>query len=295
MQLPAGRMSDRMDRRYVLAILSGIAALAGIQMFLLEPVNVYTVLILVGVFGATANALYPIAVAHANDFAKSSEFMNVSGGLLLLYGIGTVIGPSIGGPIMQAFGPYALFGVTAGAHALITAHAILRSRLRAAIPVGERDSYSSVSSGTQTTPESLALSPRSQPPQALQPSPDAAIVSEEAAAPEVPLPRDEEEKPAKKAVHDVGADLSALSVQELAARIDLLKTEIGRLESEIAAKSSSRSVAEGLFRNGRRWRYVLGRPRLFIAVLIGILFYFVLPLAEETSTRLLLAWDIAVC
>jgi MFS family permease len=171
MQLPAGKMSDRMDRRYVLAILSGIAWLAGIQMFVLEPVNVITVLILIAVYGAAANSLYPIAVAHANDFAKPSEFMNVSGGLLLLYGIGTVIGPSVGGPIMQAFGPYALFGVTAAAHALITIHAIVRSRLRAPIPVGERDSYSSVSSGTQTTPESLALNPRSQP---LQPAADAA-------------------------------------------------------------------------------------------------------------------------
>ena len=85
MQLPAGRMSDRMDRRYVLAILSGIAFLAGIQMFLVEPNNVITVLVLTGVYGATANALYPIAVAHANDFAKPSEFLNVSGGLLLLY------------------------------------------------------------------------------------------------------------------------------------------------------------------------------------------------------------------
>ena len=163
MQMPAGRMSDRMDRRYVLAILSGIAWLAGFQVFMLQPQNVVVLLILVGVYGATANALYPIAVAHANDFAKPSEFMNVSGGLLLLYGIGTVIGPSLGGPIMQNFGPYALFGVTAAAHSLITLYAIVRSRLRAPIPVGERDSYSTVSSGTQTTPESLALNPRSQP------------------------------------------------------------------------------------------------------------------------------------
>jgi len=186
MQLPAGRMSDRMDRRYVLAILSGIAFLAGAQMFLLEPINNLTVLILVGVYGATANSLYPIAVAHANDFAKPSQFLNVSGGLLLLYGIGTVIGPSLGGPIMQQFGPYALFGVTATAHILITAHAIIRSRLRAPIPVGERDSYSSVSSGTTTTPESLALSPRSQAAQPLQPDADASnLAAEDAGA--VPL------------------------------------------------------------------------------------------------------------
>ena len=190
MQFPAGRMSDLMDRRYVLAILSGIAFLAGIQMFLLEPMNVVTVLILVGVYGATANALYPIAVAHANDFAKPSEFLNVSGGLLLLYGIGTVIGPSIGGPIMQQFGPYALFGVTAGAHILITVHAIIRSRLRAPIPVGERDVYSSVSSGTQTTPESLALSPRSQASQPLQQAQDAGNVTREETSAPAPAEKD---------------------------------------------------------------------------------------------------------
>src|SRR5690606_31345124 len=98
-----------MDRRYVLALLSGVAFLAGFQLLAVQPENVMTLLILIGVYGAAANALYPIAVAHANDFAKSSDFVAISGGLLLLYGIGTVIGPSVGGPVMQYLGPYSLF------------------------------------------------------------------------------------------------------------------------------------------------------------------------------------------
>jgi MFS family permease len=163
MQIPAGRMSDRMDRRYVLAILSGVAFIAGFQLFLIQPGNVMTLLILIGVYGAAANALYPIAVAHANDFAKSSDFVAISGGLLLLYGIGTVIGPTVGGPVMQYLGPYSLFAVTAFSHVLIVAYAMIRSRMRAAVPVGERDSYQSVSSGTTVTPESLSLNPRAQP------------------------------------------------------------------------------------------------------------------------------------
>lgn len=163
MQIPAGRMSDRMDRRYVLAILSAVAFIAGFQLFAIQPVNVMTLLILIGVYGAAANALYPIAVAHANDFAKSSDFVAISGGLLLLYGIGTVIGPTVGGPVMQYLGPYSLFAVTASSHILIVAYAIIRSRMRAPVPVGERDSYQSVSSGTTVTPESLALNPRAQP------------------------------------------------------------------------------------------------------------------------------------
>ncbi len=58
----------------------------------------------------------------------------------------------------------------------------------------------------------------------------------------------DEDQPKKKVSHEIGADLSAISVDELKARIALLKEEIGRIEAELAAKSSSRSSAENLFR-----------------------------------------------
>ncbi|MCA1406065.1 MFS transporter [Ensifer sp. IC3342] len=163
MQLPAGRISDRVDRRYVLAALAGVGALAGLLIFLVEPSQVWIVLTLIAIYGAAANALYPIAVSHANDFATPEEFVKVSGGLLLLYGIGTIIGPTIGGPVMTATGPYGLFMITACAHMLITAYAIVRSRRRAPVPVAERDAFSPVNAGTPTTPESLQLSPRAAP------------------------------------------------------------------------------------------------------------------------------------
>lgn len=58
----------------------------------------------------------------------------------------------------------------------------------------------------------------------------------------------EDDRPQKKSTHEIGSDLSLLSVDELKVRVGLLKAEIDRLEAEIRAKSSSRSVAEGLFR-----------------------------------------------
>jgi MFS family permease len=163
MQLPAGRLSDRIDRRYVLAALAGVGALAGLLIFLVEPTQVWIVLTLIAIYGAAANALYPIAVSHANDFATAEDFVKVSGGLLLLYGIGTIIGPTIGGPVMTATGPYGLFMITACAHILITAYAIIRSRMRAPVPVAERDAFSPINAGTAMTPESLQLSPRAAP------------------------------------------------------------------------------------------------------------------------------------
>ncbi len=166
MQFPAGKLSDRIDRRYVLAALSALAAFAALGLVFLTPSDPLWIFIFVGIYGAAANALYPIAVAHANDFAKPDEFVKVSGGLLLLFGIGTIIGPTLGGPVMTAAGPYALFAVTAVSHLLISAYAIYRSRTRAAIPAADRENVptSSISASPMSaTPEGLSLDPRAAP------------------------------------------------------------------------------------------------------------------------------------
>ncbi|WP_320198226.1 MFS transporter [Agrobacterium sp. rho-13.3] len=159
-QFPAGKLSDRIDRRFVLAGLSGLAALAGLAVTLIQPSHVYFLIGMIAVYGAAANALYPIAVAHANDYASSEDFVKVSGGLLLLYGIGTIIGPTLGGPIMTYFGPYALFVVTAVSHLLITAYAIFRSRQRATLSTEEKDNFSTMTTAPLVTPESVSLDPR---------------------------------------------------------------------------------------------------------------------------------------
>jgi uncharacterized small protein (DUF1192 family) len=58
-----------------------------------------------------------------------------------------------------------------------------------------------------------------------------------------------DEEPKKKSKpHEIGQDLSLLSVAELGERIDILKAEIARLEAELAAKGSTKLAAEALFR-----------------------------------------------
>lgn len=58
----------------------------------------------------------------------------------------------------------------------------------------------------------------------------------------------DEDQPKKKRAHEIGSDLSLLSVDELSQRIALLNEEIARLEAERERKSASRSAAESLFR-----------------------------------------------
>ncbi|MCG6114609.1 MAG: DUF1192 domain-containing protein [Mesorhizobium sp.] len=57
-----------------------------------------------------------------------------------------------------------------------------------------------------------------------------------------------DDEPTKRAViHEIGQDLSLLSVADLNERIGLLKDEISRLEAELAAKDATRNSAEALF------------------------------------------------
>jgi uncharacterized small protein (DUF1192 family) len=61
---------------------------------------------------------------------------------------------------------------------------------------------------------------------------------------------DDDNAPRSMRVHEIGQDLSLLSVDELKERINQLKNEIARLEAELAAKGSTRNAAEALFRRG---------------------------------------------
>jgi uncharacterized small protein (DUF1192 family) len=58
----------------------------------------------------------------------------------------------------------------------------------------------------------------------------------------------DEEPVRKKVVHETGQDISLLSIDELRERIALLKTEIARIEAELASKGASKAAAEALFR-----------------------------------------------
>jgi len=59
---------------------------------------------------------------------------------------------------------------------------------------------------------------------------------------------DEEEIRRPKTVHEIGSDLSLLSVGELKERIAALQAEIQRLEAAVRAKESSKDAAGTFFK-----------------------------------------------
>lgn len=160
MQLPAGRLSDRTDRRYVLVGASIGATLFALLVFLVQPRSGAVVLAMTAAYGAFAYTLYSIAVAHANDHAKAEEFVKVSGGLLILYGFGTMVGPMLAAAMMEWWRPESLLLTTALAHLLIAGYTALRIRQRAPVPIEDREAFATLPVERSITPQSLTLDPR---------------------------------------------------------------------------------------------------------------------------------------
>lgn len=63
------------------------------------------------------------------------------------------------------------------------------------------------------------------------------------------MAREDDDAPKTKTAHDIGQDLSLLSVDELTARIALLNAEIARLDAAIGKKKASRDAAAGFFKS----------------------------------------------
>ncbi|CUA94125.1 MFS transporter [Pannonibacter indicus] len=161
-QVPVGMVSDRIDRRAVLIGMGLVAMVVEIVLSLLSAPGSTTVIIFVSLFGGMIYSMYPVIVAHANDHAAPGEFLKTSGGLLMLYGVGTMIGPIAAAALMSATSPSALFHVTAGAHLLMVLFTLWRMTQRASLSVAEKSDFVPVlTTGRLSTPETAAMDPRS--------------------------------------------------------------------------------------------------------------------------------------
>lgn len=156
-QIPIGVASDRMDRRKVLIAVAVVALLADLAFVLLMPEGRMLNLVLAGVFGAAIFAMYPIIVAHANDHAPEGTSIQVSGGLLMVYGLGSIIGPLAAGIAMNEIGPRGLFLTTVVAHVLMIGFTLWRLSVRNAVPQVEKGAFQVTLPARVATPETVAL------------------------------------------------------------------------------------------------------------------------------------------
>ena len=132
LQWPVGWLSDKFGRRPILILLAGLSVFAGGFLWQYAPMSLNMLLIGGALYGAFAMQLFGLSAAHANDYAEPHEFVAISGGLLLIYGIGSVIGPIIAPIAMSLYGSSSMFAFTAAVHMLLAIYGLYRLTQRSA-------------------------------------------------------------------------------------------------------------------------------------------------------------------
>ena len=163
-QIPVGYFSDKMDRRIVLVCIMAIAAMIDLLFIIIAPTDRWTILIAISVFGAMIYSTYPVLIAHASDHATPDSFIKISGGLLLMYGVGGVIGPILSGGLMSVLPAQGLFITTLGAHLMIIVYGLWRISRSDAVNENDKSDFVGMAPGRYSTPETSVLDPRSMEP-----------------------------------------------------------------------------------------------------------------------------------
>lgn len=159
LQWPLGRLSDRIDRRIIiasvgmaLAVTSGLLAWLTLQgetsareqaagaIMSAVPMTLWMIGLILA-FGGTMFAIYPLALSHANDFIDRGDFVAASGGLIMFYSIGATIGPTAAGAVMEGAGAYSLFAYMALAGTLLAGFALYRLYVADAVAAEDKTPF----------------------------------------------------------------------------------------------------------------------------------------------------------
>ena len=135
LELPTGGLADVIGRRVVL--IGATAGAAGASL-LLASSSAGTVFAAIALFGGFSLPLYSLSVAHANDIAEPSQFLEVAGGLALFYALGATLGPLAVATLIEHLGAASFFIYTAILHTCFIAFVVYRMRQRAEVPRPKR-------------------------------------------------------------------------------------------------------------------------------------------------------------
>ncbi len=109
LQWPVGRLSDRIDRRKLMIVLSLISGLASLVILLTSSLHLVYFLLSAALFGSFTFTLYPVALAYLNDSVPEEKLLYAAAGMLAAFSAGAIVGPVISTSAMGIFGYSALF------------------------------------------------------------------------------------------------------------------------------------------------------------------------------------------
>jgi MFS family permease len=128
LQLPIGWLSDKLARPAVLR-LCGAAGLAGaVSVALLAAAGPLPLFVAMLLWGGLAAGIYPVALAMAGTRFRGAELVSANAAVIIAYGAGSLIGPTLGGVAMDLWNPHGLLAAFALLFALFLAMTVLGAR-----------------------------------------------------------------------------------------------------------------------------------------------------------------------
>lgn len=121
-----GWLSDRTDRRHVMAGCGLVCVFAVSLLPLVRAVNIGE-LALVFVWGGAISAIYAVGLAHLGANFRGAALASANSAYAVLYALGTMVGPSAGGLAMDLWNPHGLVIVLALIPAIFTGLAAWRA------------------------------------------------------------------------------------------------------------------------------------------------------------------------
>ncbi|MCP4469386.1 MAG: MFS transporter [Gammaproteobacteria bacterium] len=138
LQGPIGALSDRFDRRLILALIAILTALSALVCIRAEQVSTLALFVAAGLFGGLAFPLYSICIAYTNDHLAPNQMIAASGALVLASGMGAIVGPVLFAMIMDRYGTHSLFWSIAVVHGITGLFAIYRMSGSAPVPLDKQ-------------------------------------------------------------------------------------------------------------------------------------------------------------
>jgi len=140
-QYPVGRLSDRMDRRTVIAAVCTLAALVAGSIAAFPGMPHAVFLTLAALFSGLVLTLYSLSVSHVNDKLEPAQMVAASSALLLLNGSAAAVGPVLAGSLMTAFGPPAYFATLAALTGILAIYDLWRKSRRMPVPPSQKGPF----------------------------------------------------------------------------------------------------------------------------------------------------------
>jgi MFS family permease len=150
-QWPIGFLSDKIGRRKVIVIIAFLGVfVASLIILSIQSIDFIGISILGAAWGAVSFPMYAVIVAHANDHADPGDYVAVSSGLLLMYGIGAIIGPLLSSLLMALTNASGLFVYIGAMHLLLALYLSYRIIRRDSSPTDDHISFNDALTATYT-------------------------------------------------------------------------------------------------------------------------------------------------